>query len=291
MTRTIGDYLLIILSIIGSFASIFAYAEYIGPKLNDQGIFGVAIVGIFAFIFFGYSLYLVSKYRNKVRYAEVFEDINIGFAAMHSLDRKDEMTLDDLAVALIGVCDGLSNAFSKINGHKIGVCIKHLEFDNGHALVKTLVRDQNSKANNRKTGDADTTKHWLTGNSDFNFIYSKFDDDNVDTTSYVEKRLPIKIDYLNSRLKNWPPKKLIIGNNLNRRKQWPLPYRSTIVVPIVPLLADDQNQQALRGFLCIDSPNESSFYEKVDVNILKGVADGIYRKIDIINELTSEPNE
>lgn len=188
--RAIGDYIIILLSIGGSIASILAYVEFIRPLVNDQGLVGVLIAGLFAFIFFIHNLYLVHVYRKKTRYAEIFEELNNGFASMHSLDRKVQTSIGDIAYSLIGVCDGLSNAFSKVHGHKIGVCIKHLEFDNNHALVKTLVRDQNSRTNNRKTGDADETRHWLNANSDFNFIYSNFDDDNVDTTSYFEGKLP-----------------------------------------------------------------------------------------------------
>ena len=65
MTRTLGDYIIIIISVIGSFASTFAYAQFIAPEINDQGLAGVIIIGIFAFIFFGYNLYLISKYRKK----------------------------------------------------------------------------------------------------------------------------------------------------------------------------------------------------------------------------------
>ena len=287
MTRTIGDYIVIILSILGSIASIFAYAEYVVPNLNDQGIMGILIIGAFAFIFLGYSLFLISKYRKKVRYADMFEELNIGFASIHSLDRKKKNDLDDIVSSLISICDALSNSFSSLHGNRIGVCIKHLEITNGKTIVKTLVRDQNSISNNRKTGEADKTKHWLSDNSDFKFIYANFDNDTIETESFFENHLPIKENYFNSRFKQWPPKKLPIGNRLNRRRQWPLKYKSTIVVPIVPLFANDGNQEALRGFLCIDSPKEATFNKEVDVKILRGVADGIYKKIDYINTLTN----
>ena len=61
-----------------------------------------------------------------------------------------------------------------------------------------------------------------------------------------------------------------------------------MVTPIVPILADEQDQKAIRGFLCIDSPKENAFYPEIDINILKGLCDGLYNKIDILNDLIKQ---
>ena len=71
-----------------------------------------------------------------------------------------------------------------------------------------------------------------------------------------------------------------------RKWNWPLWYKSTLIVPIVPLIANDQSQEAIRGFLCADSRSEGIFNKYYDVDILKGVADGIYNQIDLIHQLT-----
>ena len=65
-----------------------------------------------------------------------------------------------------------------------------------------------------------------------------------------------------------------------------MPYKSTLIVPIVPLIANEQSLDAIRGFLCADSPNEGIFNKYYDVEIMKGVADGIYNQIDFIQQLT-----
>lgn len=90
---------------------------------------------------------------------------------------------------------------------------------------------------------------------------------------------------------NWLPKKpLSILENVMRRKFWPLKYRSTLVVPIVPLLADEQSQDKIRGFLCIDSPREGRFNKTVDVDILRGVSDGLFNQIDKLYQLVTTQN-
>ena len=193
---------------------------------------------------------------------------------------------------LSNLCDSLAEAFMDIYGEHIGVCIKFIVDDNKRPLVQTLVRDRYSKTCQRKTGSSDTTKHWLDGNSDFDFIYSNFNNDNVDTSYYYEPNLPTCKDYKNTRLKSsWMPKRnLLFFENIVRRKMWPLKYRSTLVVPIVPLQADEQSQDKIRGFLCIDSPKEGYFKGTTDIHILKGVSDGLYNQIDLLQQLMQGQN-
>ncbi|MBI2004197.1 hypothetical protein HYS72_01910 [Candidatus Pacearchaeota archaeon] len=294
MKQTVGDYFFLIFSIVGSLASIFSYTEYIGPKLNDQGIAGVIFLGILCFLFFGYSIYLVIKYRKKSKYPEIFEDLNLGFSEIHSVDRRKYPSIDNekqnIYNSLAELCNSLSDCFTKINGHHIGVCIKYITGETQQRpFVKTLVRDKKSKSKGRKTGEADK-KHWIDLNSDFNYIYSNYNNDNIDTSCYYKIWLPNAMDYINTNLPNdWPPKKTIWPVNLIiRQLLWPLRhYRSTLVVPIIPLI-DEQKKYALRGFLCIDSPRNVAFYKNTDKEILRGVADGIYKHIDKFHYLDTK---
>ena len=219
MTKTIGDYIVLLVSIIGSFASILAFGIYFKPLLNEQGWVGIFFLGMITLFFLSYNYYLIAKYRKKHRYSEVFEEINVGFSQLHSIDRHKAPTIELIIQKLSFLCDSISNAFSKINGHHVGICIKFLSFENNRPLVNTLVRDSKSKTQERKTGTHDKIKHWLDHNSDFHFIYSNFDDDNVDTTVYYEGRLPIRKDYRNTRLKKWPSKARVpFMDNIIRRK-------------------------------------------------------------------------
>lgn len=282
MKKTIGDYISLILSVVGSLASIWAFGEYFLPFLNSQGEIGVAFLGVLCMLFLATNYYLVSNYRRKVRYAEVFDDINTGFAHIHKSERNEQATVEDIIKDLSDLCNSIHEAFTKIYSTHIGVCIKFISIDNNRARALTLVRDEYSKKNQRCTGKNDKTKHWIDANSDFEFIYTNFDNDNEDTSYYHEPHLPICKDYKNTRLKQgWQPKKPITFlENIMRRRSWPLKYRSTLVVPIVPLMADEQKQEMLRGFLCVDSPKEGIFNKTIDVCILKGISDGLYSQID-----------
>lgn len=287
MLKTLEDYAVFILTIVGSCASIISLVQ-LGSELGNQGVWGVVFLGFIAIIFIFYNFYLISRFRKKVKYGEIFEELNIGFSQLHNISRHLEPSTELIIQRLTFLCDSISNAFTKINGHHIGVCIKFLTFENDRPLVKTLVRDSKSKANGRKTGTHDTTKHWLEGNSDFEHIYTNFDNDDINTAYYYEPNLPVCRDYKNTRLRNkWLPEN---RRNLRRIKKirrvaWPLKYKSTLVTPIVPLLADEQEQTAIRGFLCIDSPRENTFFEEIDPTILRGICDGLYNKIDQLNKL------
>ena len=90
MTKTIGDYIILLLSIIGSIASIIAFGIYFAPYLNDQGMWGVIFLGVISLFFLGYNFYLISTYRKKVRYADIYADINTGFSYLHSINRQQE---------------------------------------------------------------------------------------------------------------------------------------------------------------------------------------------------------
>lgn len=288
MEKTFEDYIILLLSIVGSLASIWAFGVYFLPNLNYQGEIGVAFLGFLCLIFLFTNYYIVSRYRRTVRYATIFDDINTGFAHIHKSERNENTTVNDIIGELSDLCDSIHNAFSKVYNTEIGVCIKFIVIENNRAKAQTLVRDEYSKKNQRRTGNNDKTKHWIDANSDFEFIYTNIENDNEDTSYYYEGHLPICKDYKNTRLhQGWQPRKPFgLFENVLRRRNWPLKYRSTLVVPIVPLMADEQKQEILRGFLCIDSSEEGIFNRTIDVCVLKGISDGLYSQIDKLYKLT-----
>lgn len=273
--------------------SIYLFGIYFVPSLNDQGVAGVIFLGVLTLCFLGYNFYLIQRYRKKVRYADILDDLNIIFMDLHIIDRNPDANAEFILQRLYRFCDHLSNCFSKLDGNNIGVSIKFLEIKKNRPLVSTLARDTFSVANERKTGTADKINHYIELNTDFKSIFNKIESDHVATPSfYLENKLPICKEYENTSLPpEWAsaPRPSFI-NNFTRRKSWPLPYRSTLVVPIIPLHANDQNIESLRGFLCIDSGREGRFNPKYDTTLLKGVADGLYNKIDKLHVLIQNQN-
>lgn len=96
---------------------------------------------------------------------------------------------------------------------------------------------------------------------------------------------------MNTRLADWTPLKTKLGkwiDNIVRPYNWPLWYKSTLVVPIIPLNSNQRSIDNLRGFLCLDSSETKSFNEKVDMEILRGAADELINSIDSLKQLVNE---
>jgi hypothetical protein len=175
----------------------------------------------------------------------------------------------------------ISGAFEKVKGVHCGVCIKLLSgVDQNNIKVLTLCRDEKSSSK-RVVGSRDIVPHWITENTDFYDIFGDPSSGDCDTYFFAHN-LPLRFDYENTNLKkhNWPPTRIPILEYFVRWWTWPLKYKSTIVVPIIPYSLNDRSKDKLRGFLCIDSQRSYTFNKQSDVEILKGVADGIYNNID-----------
>jgi hypothetical protein len=51
MKKTIWDYIVLVITVIGSLASIITFGLYFSPFLNNQGLLGVLFLGLIALIF------------------------------------------------------------------------------------------------------------------------------------------------------------------------------------------------------------------------------------------------
>ena len=287
--RTVVDYIIMLIGTLGSLASIVTIL-LLFDSLQTEGWIAVIFMGVISIYFVIYNFHLLGNQRKKTHYADAYAEINIGFSRLHRLRRIEDVSIEQIVPEMDRLCDSVSQAFGRLYNERIGVCIKYIVSDNNRPRVETLARDAYSKTCGRPTGSSDNTKHWIDANSDFEFIYANYDDDNQDTSYYLERHLPICKDYKNTRLKDkWKPKhNMFFLENWYRRHNWPLKYKSTLVVPIVPLIADEQSQSVIRGFLCADSPKEGNFNSTYDVDIMKGVCDGLYNQIDQIYKLNQQ---
>ena len=204
------------------------------------------------------------------------------------LENGDILLLRDDLGNLRKFCTYVAKAFSQITDSHCAVTIKLLRYkqEEGTAFVETFVRDYDSKLS-RPSPESDRInkiKHKLIDNSDFSYIFDPKRDSELKNRVFFCNNLPCEIGYRNSRLDvegiNWAPDDSIKMTEEEKKRRvtlWPLPYKSTIVVPIVPystkkLLSHVKPQ----GYLCIDSNHINAFDPKGDVEIVKGLADGLY---------------
>lgn len=173
--------------------------------------------------------------------------------------------LEGIIHVMSDLCTEIAEAFEIIKGQKIGVCIKYINGDITNPYVETLCRDVHSRKRSYPTINSGHDYIWR--NTDFAYIFTAINEQHeFAELYYFANDLPNLYQYTNTHLD---------ASNLHsgfmwrykRRKQWTLPYQSTIVVPF---LSPDNKQ--VEGFLCIDSSSPKGFDKSRDVAILQQIA-------------------
>ncbi len=281
------DYIILILSIISSIVTILGFWLTINDKLDEPAIYGVIFLGIISLYFLSSNIYFVSKYKNRTGYANAFGDLNLALTHIYTIERKVDRDAKYITEELKQTCTHISNSFSSIKSYHVGVCIKLMAKadKSDDAEVITLCRDEKSekkrpiyKGNNQKIS------HKILENTDFKFINEHVKEQGC---CYINNYLPFTRNYRNTRLSG--NEEIYNGNFFIRWFAifflWPLSYKSTLVLPIIPLSINDREPSKLRGFLCIDSSHLGTFNKNADFEILQGVSDALYNKIDELYNL------
>ena len=291
LKKYFADYFAIILGIGGSLASLLSLQTAF-EKLNSDGRLAVAFLGFFALYFLLLNYWHVAKYRRKIKYSEIFDDVNTAFARLHEVERSTDIDHKEIIRRLHELCDHVSNAFSLLNGHHVGASIKLISNENERGRVFTVARDTKSRQNGRNLINKEGENNFIDNNSSFSFIWFNHENDNIDSSYYYNNNLPMKPGYRNSRLPdNWHDNYLDFRflRRYYLHKKWPLEYKTTLIVPIIPLISDGGIElDDFRGFLAIDSPEKDAFEKDIDAKILRGLCDGIYNKIDLLYDLLQE---
>jgi hypothetical protein len=218
------------------------------------------------------------KFAHHARYAEAQA---ILMHLMHELVLVGIRSLaapDDVARALEKTLDRLVNAFSLITATRCSACVKaNCPTEGAVVGVYTLCRDGTSERRDsqalserdidRMQGMPIPSDSRIDRNTDFQHIV----ENKIGTARayFFSNNLPGLADYRNSSFDVYgKPRKWF------RAATWPLPYKSTIVVPIASRSLVEPKPH-FHGFLCLDSPHRDVFEEHIDVDILRAVAGSI----------------
>lgn len=289
MGKTFLDYLNFFIGLISAGFGFFGL--YIGLSKNPNlTIIQWVLIGLSVLFAFLFLLFLSISNKNR-RYKKAYKCINQAFSVVNEL-YENGSDINDLPHCLMvfrQFCSYISNAFKLITNRKCGTCIKFFkQGDNYDACVFTLCRDTESITNDgRVPPDKDKTNHYISGNTDFKYIFENMENDEEIYRSYFSNYLPLKDFYLNTSIDStkYPPKcNFPIIKEIIRLIKWPLKYRSSITVPITLFSNQNIARGKIAGYLCVDSPRMGTFSKKYDVEILRGIADGIYTPMKKINE-------
>lgn len=277
----------IVVGIVGIYLAIHANAPIAQLITWTTGfLFVIALISTsLAFI-------LLRRFMLHRRYTKAYIYFNAAFARSHRL-RETQSDMQDLPKAIIGLqefCTYLSQAFNCITSTECAVCIKLFGVSSSDdAFAKTFCRDSSSMLSSKRVKPADDgDENYIQANTDFKHIFDNIRKPGSESKYYFSNGLFLDDFYRNTRIDPavYPPKtKIPIIKEIARYRIWPLPYQSTIVVPITPLTDQKIDENEIVGYLCIDSPKLWAFTSGYDINIMRGVADGLYPTMKAISEI------
>jgi len=289
MNRTLFDYSGLIITSLGTAFGILGVYLTVdeNPDFNKLQWILISISSL-CLILVVFFLYMNNK--NK-RYKKSYKLINKAFAKINELTEVEGELNDShkCMKAFEHFCSFISDAFTLITSRKCSVCIKLFELGKQNEVCTiTYCRDSDSvKNDNRVNPDEDDTIHYLKENTDFKYTFENVDKKDDRYKYFFSNRLPFQDFYLNTRIDTdkYPPKcSTPVIKELIRLYKWPLPYKSTISVPITLFSNKNILDGKIAGFLCVDSGRLGSFNKKSDVEILRGISDGIYSALRKVNE-------
>ena len=295
MLRLLVSHLYSLLGVGGAIATLILFKRDFYENIPQETYWAVLFLGFFAVYYFVESAYWKIKLSKRKEYGAALPLINIAFEEIHKLhridneysDEDDEHRKKDIFHALVELCTLVAHAFHRLTGRTCAVTIKILGKGSGENAdrlkVETLCRDKESIAVDRARQDV--VDHWIDGNSDF--LYLVENHDNPKGRCYLDNFLKLNRKYKNTSFKVYGEKdrdydKLGV---LRRFLFWPLPYKSTVIVPICPGLSSPQEISNLIGFLCIDSKNHFAFRKAYDQDLLIGIADGLFNTLREFKDL------
>jgi hypothetical protein len=261
------------------------------PTLQIEARYGFIFLVFVCLCIYAYNIFLTINHSRNSKYGAALNTITSGFANIHELNRYNEqqLTADMIRQHLKDMCTNISYAFTIICGYKVACCIKIMTptEEKSNYLLKTLCRDNHDGVTRGKPDFR--ADHFLNVNSDFKTLFN--DIRTGKSRFFISNRINWLYDYENSSFESYGGKIRMTGNSIfdffilaKQTLWWPLPYKSTIIVPIIPVNYKPTDE--ILGFLCVDSRNMFVFKRYYDVDLLIGLADGIYNTVNQMHSLT-----
>jgi hypothetical protein len=260
---------------------LLAYTQWF-PHATGDGKVAIGVLSGYVATLFVLLVWREWTYATKSRYAEILGLMNQSFLILQELTASTTATATEIRLKCTHVVTNLAKAFSLTTATNCSVCIKLIEVDQSlqrseglRPKVRTLCRNDDAEKR-RREADAASVDHWLDQNSDFYELHK-----NAGTLlehCFLANNLPSLRGYNNSSFELYgrPGGTLLLSRVLPTAVPWPLPYKSTIVVPISIRTG---NEYQLSGYLCVDSKSRGAFSRRYDPEILAGFGECLYEVV------------
>ena len=224
------------------------------------------------------------KYSREKVYSENLPEINKCLSEIFYVERTLKCDIKEererIILKLHDLCNCLSILFKRLTKHECAVSLKIITYKkeiaiNNKYIVLTLARDKSSFLVRKILSDESE----INNDTAYKVIFNRITSDNLDLAKcmFFCNDLTEYNFYENQRFKNIN----FIPSDFNieeRRKKWPLPYKSAIVFPIFPYTKEKNPDEddILIGYLSIDSQGQNIFNEKFDTEFVKNISISIY---------------
>ncbi len=290
--RRIVDHAFLLVSLASSLCTIvLAWSNWAG-KTSPDGRMGILVLSSFALALLVLSVLQEFRHARKSRYAETLSYLNQIVVDIQHASIPGTQNPEEIRQVCRHVVNTLAAAFSLVTSTRCSVCIKVLEADlDARPLrpkVTTLCRDDASMAD--RTPDH-SVNHWVDQNTDFEQLHVGA---GTPRRYFFSNRLSGVRGYKNTSFdlygKPWdvgPP----VFCDILRDVLWPLPYRSTMVVPISPGPSATGRRSSLAGYLCVDSRSRGAFRRRFDLDLITGVATCLFAMVHRYCEVAAGAGE
>jgi hypothetical protein len=282
--RTVFRYLQPLLGDLATVVTLIFAWRACADVNTSSGQFVLVILTALILLLIGFSTVQEYRYSRKARYSEITGYLSDIYRDILKIAHDTNANAAHLQTGCENVVNNLASALSLVTATRCAACVKIIVQGQRPKLV-TLCRDKGSS--DRDTGDK--VEHWIDANSDFEEVAKAV---TTPRKSFFENDLPSRRDYNNTSFDVYgqPYQGRSVLADWRRNRQWPLPYKSTIVLPIARanLPASGVAQHELAGFLCIDSGARGAFSRRYDEELARGIAAALYHVVRRYTELAWE---
>ena len=234
---------------------------------------------LYIFYFLRNAYGWIHNVRVESIWGEIVKVLADVYAYIHEIERKSELTDNDIAGVLSFFCNKVKELFDKKTGSDCCVSIKvpisHYS-DSGEwqsIQVKNVSRDQ-KHISDRDTQEYKNANHDILGNTAYSYVISMIIKESSKPRVYLDNDVQSNPNYLTT----------------SGRTE--VPYKSELVVPIIPSRYRQLSEVYFGGFLCVDSDKKDSFDPKhYDVPMIVGLADGLYGIMQRLIELQNDESK
>lgn len=265
-----------------------------------KDLFNLDVISCILVILFGFlavaislmSWYLLKYLVQKIHklnvesiWGDAIIDLAEAYSIIHEVEHRNHITEQDISSVLSKFCNKIKEIFDRATRSNTSVSIKVpiCNYTNqglwGAMQVKSVARDQ-KHLNERETPEYKQANHDILGNTAYSRIISLVVKESSKDKVYLNNNVDIKAD----------PNYATTSSQCKDRDA--TPYKSELVVPILPTKYHSLNEISFGGFLCIDSDKVDSFRQKkYYVHMTRGLADGLYSLMTKLVTLKMQKNE